>query len=181
MKKYTAVGGEVRAMMLGLTPLVEPLSIDEAFMDLSGTESLHRASPAGMLASRFPRHGCLTLTVVDIEEHTGMMTIGTKGHSHNLKETPLTTRIGPFDPNTVVEGNCRDLIPRLPDESIDVLVTSPPYWGQRMSNGTGTEEDPRDYLRFLTETFTAFLPKLKKFGLIWINLGDAYNTPCLSA
>ena len=50
MKKYTAVGAEVRAMMLGLTPLVEPLSIDEAFMDLSGTESLHRASPAGTLA-----------------------------------------------------------------------------------------------------------------------------------
>ena len=50
MKKYTTVGGEVRAMMLGLTPLVEPLSIDEAFMDLSGTESLHRASPAGTLA-----------------------------------------------------------------------------------------------------------------------------------
>ena len=35
MKKYTAVGREVGAMMLGLTPLVEPLSIDEAFMDLA--------------------------------------------------------------------------------------------------------------------------------------------------
>ena len=51
MKKYAAVGREVRAMMLGLTPLVEPLSIDEAFMDLSGTESLHRASPAATLAA----------------------------------------------------------------------------------------------------------------------------------
>ena len=50
MKKYTAVGAKVRSMMLGLTPLVEPLSIDEAFMDLSGTESLHRASPTGTLA-----------------------------------------------------------------------------------------------------------------------------------
>ena len=50
MKKYAAVGRAVRTMMLDLTPLVEPLSIDEAFMDLSGTESLHRASPAGMLA-----------------------------------------------------------------------------------------------------------------------------------
>ena len=51
MKKYTAVGREVRAMMLDLTPLVEPLSIDEAFMDLSATESLHRASPATTLAA----------------------------------------------------------------------------------------------------------------------------------
>ncbi|MDE0372577.1 MAG: DNA polymerase IV, partial [Rhodospirillales bacterium] len=51
MKKYAAVGSEVRAMMLSLTPLVEPLSIDEAFMDLSGTESLHRASPAAAMAA----------------------------------------------------------------------------------------------------------------------------------
>ena len=51
MKKYAAVGHEVRAMMLDLTPLVEPLSIDEAFMDLSGTQSLHRSSPAGTLAA----------------------------------------------------------------------------------------------------------------------------------
>ena len=50
MKKYAAVGREVRAMMLKLTPLVEPLSIDEAVMDLSGTESLHCASPAATLA-----------------------------------------------------------------------------------------------------------------------------------
>ena len=51
MKKYAAVGREVRAMMLDLTPLVEPLSIDEAFMDLAGTEALHRASPAATLAA----------------------------------------------------------------------------------------------------------------------------------
>ena len=51
MKKYAAVGRKVRAMMTSLTPLVEPLSIDEAFMDLSGTESLHRASAATTLAA----------------------------------------------------------------------------------------------------------------------------------
>ncbi len=50
MKKYAAVGGEVRTMMFQLTPLVEPLSIDEAFMDLSSTGSLHRASAAETLA-----------------------------------------------------------------------------------------------------------------------------------
>ncbi len=51
MAKYAAVGREVRAMMQALTPLVEPLSIDEAFMDLSGTESLHQGAPAETLAA----------------------------------------------------------------------------------------------------------------------------------
>jgi len=51
MAKYAAVGREVRAMMLSLTPLVEPLSIDEAFLDLSGTERLHGRTPAKSLAA----------------------------------------------------------------------------------------------------------------------------------
>ena len=51
MNKYAAVGRKVRTMMENLTPLVEPLSIDEAFMDLAGTEALHRASPAATLAA----------------------------------------------------------------------------------------------------------------------------------
>ena len=46
MKKYAAVAKEVRTLMRELTPLVEPVSIDEAFLDLSGTERLHHASPA---------------------------------------------------------------------------------------------------------------------------------------
>jgi DNA polymerase-4 len=50
MAKYARVGREVRALMLDLTPLVEPLSIDEAFLDLSGTARLHGRSPARSLA-----------------------------------------------------------------------------------------------------------------------------------
>ncbi|MBH0236581.1 DNA polymerase IV [Methylobrevis albus] len=50
MAKYVEVGRAVRAMMLDLTPLVEPLSIDEAFLDLGGTERLHKAIPALVLA-----------------------------------------------------------------------------------------------------------------------------------
>src|SRR6266545_5930489 len=50
MGKYAAVAREVRALMLDLTPLVEPLSVDEAFLDLSGTERLHGRSPALSLA-----------------------------------------------------------------------------------------------------------------------------------
>ncbi len=50
MKKYAGVGHSVLTMMKDLTPLVESLSIDEAFMDLSGTETLHRGTPAEILA-----------------------------------------------------------------------------------------------------------------------------------
>lgn len=62
MEKYAKVGREVRARMKALTPLVEPLSIDEAFLDLSGTEALHQASPARTLA-RFAR---------DVEREVGI-------------------------------------------------------------------------------------------------------------
>lgn len=50
MKKYASVSREIRALMDGLTPLVQPLSIDEAFLDLSGTQALHKAPPAIALA-----------------------------------------------------------------------------------------------------------------------------------
>jgi DNA polymerase-4 len=54
MEKYKVAGREVRRLMLELTPLVEPISIDEAFLDLSGTERLHQGSPTLTLA-RFAR------------------------------------------------------------------------------------------------------------------------------
>ncbi|HKY88109.1 MAG TPA: DNA polymerase IV [Pseudorhodoplanes sp.] len=54
MTKYAEVSRDVRRLMLDLTPLVEPISIDEAFMDLSGTARVHGMSPAKSLA-RFSR------------------------------------------------------------------------------------------------------------------------------
>ncbi|MCC7048568.1 MAG: DNA polymerase IV [Alphaproteobacteria bacterium] len=51
MAKYSAVGRQVRALMRAATPLVEPLSIDEAFLDLTGTEAVHGGSAARTLAA----------------------------------------------------------------------------------------------------------------------------------
>jgi DNA polymerase IV len=48
--KYTAAARSIRAMMLELTPMVEPLSLDEAYLDLGGTEKLHGLSPAKLMA-----------------------------------------------------------------------------------------------------------------------------------
>ncbi len=50
MDKYVQVSRQVRALMDELTPAVEPLSLDEAFIDLTGTAKLHGAPPALMLA-----------------------------------------------------------------------------------------------------------------------------------
>ena len=51
MKKYVRSGAEIRDMMRTATPLVEPISIDEAFLDLGGTERLHGGPPAQTLAA----------------------------------------------------------------------------------------------------------------------------------
>jgi len=50
MAKYVEVAKQVRQLMDELTPLVQPVSIDEAFLDLAGTERLHGASPAVSMA-----------------------------------------------------------------------------------------------------------------------------------
>ena len=67
--------------------------------------------------------------------------------------------VGRFPLNEVTEGDCRKLIADLPDNCIDVAVTSPPYWGQRISDGNGVEADPRAYLAELAAIFGSLLPK----------------------
>ncbi|MDP5218383.1 DNA polymerase IV [Ruegeria sp. 2205SS24-7] len=71
MSVYAEVSKQIRAMMDELTPVVEPLSLDEAFMDLSGTERLHGAPPAVMLAGLVKR----------IKDELGLT--GSIGLSHN--------------------------------------------------------------------------------------------------
>ncbi len=66
MEKYARIGRQVRLLMLDLTPLVEPVSIDEAFMDLSGTERVHGTSPAQALAglaARIEREIGITVSI----------------------------------------------------------------------------------------------------------------------
>jgi DNA polymerase IV len=66
MEKYAKAGQQVRALMRDLTPLVEPLSIDEAFLDLSGTQKLHHAPPALTmlnLVSRIEKEVGITVSV----------------------------------------------------------------------------------------------------------------------
>jgi len=65
-EKYGAVARQIRALMGALTPLVQPLSIDEAVLDLAGTEALHGAPPAGVLARfalRVEREAGVTVSI----------------------------------------------------------------------------------------------------------------------
>lgn len=55
MQKYSKTGHELRQMMRELTPVIEPISIDEAFLDLSGTRRLHGAIPAKVLVDMVNR------------------------------------------------------------------------------------------------------------------------------
>ena len=71
MKIYAEISQQIRAMMNDITPLVEPLSLDEAFMDLSGTHKLHGVPPAVMLAKLMDR----------ISDNLGLT--GSIGLSHN--------------------------------------------------------------------------------------------------
>jgi DNA polymerase IV len=71
MSAYTEASRAIRAMMERLTPLIEPLSLDEAFLDLTGTARLHGAAPAVMLAG----------LVRDMQDQLGLT--GSIGLSHN--------------------------------------------------------------------------------------------------
>lgn len=71
MSVYAEVSRQIRALMERLTPAIEPLSLDEAFLDLTGTERLHGAPPAVLLAR----------LVRQMEEGLGIT--GSIGLSHN--------------------------------------------------------------------------------------------------
>ncbi|HEX7838338.1 MAG TPA: site-specific DNA-methyltransferase [Kofleriaceae bacterium] len=85
--------------------------------------------------------------------------------------------LGPWQLDTVHNVDCARGLKALPADCIDVIVTSPPYWGQRGAGGLGSEADPRDYVARLTEILAEAMRCLKPSGTLWLNVGDAYNTP----
>lgn len=106
MEKYSQVGRQVRMMMQDLTPLVQPISIDEAFLDLSGTERLHHDPPARVLAQfarRVEKEIGITVSVglsyckflakvaSDLQKPRGFSVIGEKEATRFLATRPVTT------------------------------------------------------------------------------------------
>lgn len=85
--------------------------------------------------------------------------------------------IGPWELDTVHNVECLEGLKKIPDNTLDIVVTSPPYWGQRGSAGLGGEPDPRDYISNLVVVLAEAMRCLKPLGTLWLNIGDAYNTP----
>ena len=66
----------------------------------------------------------------------------------------------------------------LADESVDMCVTSPPYWGLRdysVANQLGLESTPEEYVENMVQVFREVWRVLKPEGTLWLNLGDSYN------
>lgn len=72
----------------------------------------------------------------------------------------------------------REALKRMPDESVNCVITSPPYFNQR-NYGTegqlGLEKTPEEYVKKLCDIFDDVKRVLRKDGTCWVNLGDCYG------
>lgn len=78
-------------------------------------------------------------------------------------------------------GDCLSVLKQMDDNSVDCIITSPPYWGMRAydneedENEIGNESDFKQYVDALTSVFNEAKRVLKKEGSLWLNLGDKYH------
>lgn len=79
--------------------------------------------------------------------------------------------------NTVLCGDALEMLKRLPDEYVQMCVTSPPYYGLRdygAEGQIGCEQTPFEYIDRLTEIFREVRRVLKSNGTLWLNIADSY-------
>jgi DNA modification methylase len=80
--------------------------------------------------------------------------------------------------NHIYQGNVIDRLKDLDDNSIQCVVTSPPYWGLRdygVDNQLGLEETPEEFVDNLVKVFKEVKRVLREDGTLWLNLGDTYS------
>ena len=78
---------------------------------------------------------------------------------------------------TIWHGDCIDGMRQLPTESVQCVVTSPPYWGLRdygVDGAIGLEATPEEYVANMVEVFREVRRVLRAEGTLWLNLGDSY-------
>lgn len=77
----------------------------------------------------------------------------------------------------ILTGDCRDILPTLPEKSVHCCVTSPPYWGLRdygVAGQIGLESSPEEYISEMVKVFREVHRVLRDDGTLWLNLGDTY-------
>lgn len=77
----------------------------------------------------------------------------------------------------VIVGDNRETLRNLPDQSVQTVVTSPPYWGLRdygEDDQIGLEQTPQEFIEQLCLVFDEIWRVLKDDGTVWVNLGDSY-------
>lgn len=86
--------------------------------------------------------------------------------------------------NRILQGSCLDILPQLPANSVDLVITSPPYFQQRdYGNGVlgiGNEHTEAAYLQNILAVFAACIRVVKDSGTVVFNLGDKYINGALS-
>ena len=79
----------------------------------------------------------------------------------------------------ILQGDCATVLKSLPDDCVDMCVSSPPYWGLRAYNAgdaeIGQEALPLEYVERIANVFDEVRRVLKPTGTLWLNLGDTYN------
>lgn len=79
--------------------------------------------------------------------------------------------------NVILQGDSLEVLKQLPNELVDCVVTSPPYWGLRdygVEGQLGLEKTPEEYVAKMVQVFREIRRVLKKEGTLWLNLGDSY-------
>lgn len=80
--------------------------------------------------------------------------------------------------NEILQGDCRELVKTLPSDSIDCVITSPPYLWLRdygVEGQIGLEKSMQEYLETMWGLFDEIKRVLKPTGTVWVNLGDTYS------
>ena len=74
-------------------------------------------------------------------------------------------------------GDCLNLLDLIPDNSVDCIITSPPYWGHRLysGGGIGLEDTYSEYIENLIKITEELYRVLKPTGSFWLNIGDTYK------
>lgn len=77
----------------------------------------------------------------------------------------------------LLRGDSLLILKEFPDESIDMAMTSPPYWQKRQysNGGIGLEREYRDYITNLCNIIKELYRVLKSTGSFWLNIGDSYK------